>query len=157
MVDLKIEDILDEETMRVDLPGKTKDDAIYKLAELLFEKEYIKEIDSFIKDIYYRETLGKTGIGNYIAIPHGQSESVLKNGIAIGKFAEEIEWETLDDKPVRIVCLFCVRKGDGGENEHLKMLAVLAGKLGKDEVVTDLLNARDSASMKRAFLIEREE
>jgi len=157
LVDLKIEDILDEETMRVDLPGKTKDDAIYKLAELLFEKEYIKEIDSFIKDIYYRETLGKTGIGNYIAIPHGQSESVLKNGIAIGKFAEEIEWETLDDKPVRIVCLFCVRKGDGGENEHLKMLAVLAGKLGKDEVVTDLLNARDSASMKRAFLIEREE
>lgn len=157
MVDLKIEDILDEETMRVDLPGKTKDNAIYKLAELLFEKEYIKEIDSFIKDIYYRETLGKTGIGNYIAIPHGQSESVLKNGIAIGKFAEEIEWETLDDKPVRIVCLFCVRKGDGGENEHLKMLAVLAGKLGKDEVVTDLLNARDSASMKRAFLIEREE
>lgn len=156
-MDLKIDDILDEETMNVNLPGKTKEDAIRKLAELLLEKGYIKEIDSFTKDIYYRETLGKTGIGNYIAIPHGQSESVLKNGIAIGEFAEDIEWETLDDKPVRIVCLFCVKKGDGGENEHLKMLAILAGKLGKEEVVTDLLNARDSASMKEAFLIEREE
>lgn len=156
-MDLKIEDILDEETMNVDLPGKTKQEAIYKLAELLLEKGYIKEIDSFIKDIYYRETLGKTGIGNYIAIPHGQSESVLKNGIAIGEFADEIEWETLDDKPVRIVCLFCVKKGDSGENKHLKMLAVLAAKLGKDEVVNDLLNAKDANSMKEAFLAEREE
>lgn len=157
MSDLKIENILDEEIMGVHLPGKTKEEAIHHLAELLFEKGYIKEIDSFIKDIYYRETLGKTGIGNHIAIPHGQSESVLRNGIAIGEFAEDIEWETLDDLPVRIVCLFCVKVGDGGESEHLRMLAMLAGKLGKDEVVEDLLNAKDVASMKAAFLIEGED
>lgn len=156
MVDLKIEEILDNETIGVNLPGKNKEEAIHELAKLLLEKGYIKETDNFEKDIFYRETLGKTGIGNYIAIPHGQSESVLKNGIAIGKFSEEIEWETLDDKPVRIVCLFCVKKGDGGENEHLKMLAVLAGKLGKEEVVDDLLSAKDTAAMKEAFLMERE-
>src|SRR5699024_7751500 len=133
MAELKIENILDERIMGVNLSGRTKDEAIYNLAELLLEKGYIKEVDGFVKDIYYRETLGKTGIGNYIAIPHGQSESVLRNGIAIGSFAEDIEWETLDDLPVRIVCLFCVKAGDGGESEHLRMLAMLAGKLGNDE------------------------
>ncbi|MDM8213876.1 fructose PTS transporter subunit IIA [Enterococcus hirae] len=149
---MALEKILNEKIMGVDLPGKTKDEAIKELANLLLKNGYISDIEAFIKDIYYRESLGKTGIGNYIAIPHGQSESVIKNGIAIGKFKNEIPWESLDEKPVRIVCLFCVKAGDGGESEHLRMLAALAGKLGNDEVVENLLNATTVHEMREAFL-----
>ncbi|MBO0454218.1 PTS sugar transporter subunit IIA [Candidatus Enterococcus murrayae] len=149
---VQLSEILNKEIMAVNLPGTTKDEAITQLANLLYEEEYISSIESFIKDIYYRESLGKTGIGNYIAIPHGQSESVVKNGIAIGKFTNEIPWESLDDKPVKIICLFCVKAGDGGENEHLRMLAALAGKLGNDTVVENLLKADSIDDMKDAFL-----
>ena len=152
MQEINLEQVLDEEIMGVQLPGNSKEDTIHYLAKLLLDKGYIKEIDGFVKDIYYRESLGKTGIGNFIAIPHGQSENVITNGIAIGEFKNEIPWETLDEKPVRIVCLFCVKAGDGGENEHLRMLAALAGKLGNDEVVAQLLNAKNVSEMKKAFL-----
>ena len=83
---MEIKDIIDTKIMGVDLEGTTKDDAINVMAQILFDAGYINDLQSYKDDIYYRETLGKTGIGNYIAIPHGLSKSVVKNGIAIGKF-----------------------------------------------------------------------
>ncbi|GGP11806.1 PTS sugar transporter subunit IIA [Oceanobacillus neutriphilus] len=146
-MDISIENFLDEKIMGVDLEAETKDDAIQVLSKMLLNEGYINNIDDYKKDIYYRESLGTTGIGNYIAIPHGKSEGVYKNGIAIGKFKNEIPWETLDDKGVKIVCLFAVRDEEGGSDMHLKLLASIAGKLGNDNVVENLLNATSVIEM----------
>lgn len=149
---MEIKDIIDKNIMAINLDADSKEEAIDKVAHLLLNSGYINDLDSYKKDIYYRETLGATGIGNYIAIPHGQSDSVLKNGIAIGKFNKEIPWETLDGKGVKIVCLFSVQSGDNSGNQHLKMLALVAGKLGNDKVVQDLLEAKSVEEIEAAFL-----
>lgn len=149
---MEIKDIIDTKIMGVDLEGTTKDDAINVMAQILFDAGYINDLQSYKDDIYYRETLGKTGIGNYIAIPHGLSKSVVKNGIAIGKFKNEIPWESIDGKGVRVVCLFSVQDGDNAGNEHLKMLATIAGKLADDDVVQTLLDARTVEDIAEAFL-----
>lgn len=149
---MEIKDIIDTKIMGVDLEGITKDDAINVMAQILFDAGYINDLQSYKDDIYYRETLGKTGIGNYIAIPHGLSKSVVKNGIAIGKFKNEIPWESIDGKGVRVVCLFSVYDGDNAGNEHLKMLATIAGKLADDDVVQTLLDARTVEDIAEAFL-----
>lgn len=149
---MEIKDIIDTKIMGVDLEGITKDDAINVMAQIIFDAGYINDLQSYKDDIYYRETLGKTGIGNYIAIPHGLSKSVVKNGIAIGKFKNEIPWESIDGKGVRVVCLFSVQDGDNAGNEHLKMLATIAGKLADDDVVQTLLDARTVEDIAEAFL-----
>lgn len=149
---MEIKDIIDTKIMGVDLEGITKDDAINVMAQILFDAGYINDLQSYKDDIYYRETLGKTGIGNYIAIPHGLSKSVVKNGIAIGKFKNEIPWESIDGKGVRVVCLFSVQDGDNAGNEHLKMLATIAGKLADDDVVQALLDAKTVEDIAKAFL-----
>ncbi|MGI6512584.1 MAG: PTS sugar transporter subunit IIA [Catenisphaera adipataccumulans] len=149
---MQIQDILDKKIMAVNLEAKNKDEAINQLSKLLLDAGYIDDLKSYKDDIYYRETLGKTGIGNYIAIPHGLSKSVKKNGIAIGKFNHEIPWETLDGKGVKVVCLFAVQDGDNGGNQHLKMLATIAGKLGNDECVNKLLQARTVEDIENAFM-----
>lgn len=149
---MEIKDIIDTKIMGVDLEGITKDDAINVMAQILFDAGYINDLQSYKDDIYYRETLGKTGIGNYIAIPHGLSKSVVKNGIAIGKFKNEIPWESIDGKGIRVVCLFSVQDGDNAGNEHLKMLATIAGKLADDDVVQTLLDARTVEDIAEAFL-----
>jgi PTS system fructose-specific IIA component len=151
MEPISLDEILDRDIMGVHLPGKTKKEAIDVLSRLLLDKGYISEIAGFEKDIYYRETLGITGIGNYVAIPHGQSSSVLRNGIAIGKFDEEIPWESIDGKGVHVVCLFSVQAGDNAGNVHLKMLASLAAQLGKDNVIDALLTAETVDDMVAAF------
>lgn len=145
------EDVINENIIKVGLQSKTKDQALRELSFVLKENGYITEVDSFVEDIYEREKMGQTGIGNYIAIPHGESNSVIRNGIAIGKFTNDIPWETIDDKDVRVVCLFCVQSGEDRDEEHLKLLAYLAGRLGNDDVVDSILKAETSKEIKIAL------
>lgn len=144
--------ILDKNVIEVDIDVNNKEEAIYYLSNMLKDAGYISDLESYLNDIYYRESQGETGIGNYIAIPHGQSSSVIKNGIAIGKLKNEIEWETLDGKGVKVVCLFSVSDDPESGKEHLMMLAQIAGKLGNDDNIDLLLKAKTKEDVISVFV-----
>ncbi|WP_018664303.1 PTS sugar transporter subunit IIA [Heyndrickxia acidiproducens] len=148
---MSLKELLDDRIIAVNLTAKNKDEAITILSQKLKEADYINDVESFKKDIYLRESQGLTGIGNYIAIPHGQSESASKIGVAIGKFQNEIEWETLDGKGVKVVCLFAVSKDHEYAQNQLKLLAEIAGKLGNDEAIDGLLKAESVDEIKNVF------
>lgn len=76
---MDVKEIIDINTIKTDLDVENKDEALRELAELLLENNYITDVDGFLNDIYAREAAGKTGIGNHIAIPHGNSEFVKKS------------------------------------------------------------------------------
>ena len=149
---MELKDILNEETILMDLKANSKEDALLELAEKLLEKDYILNVEDFLVDIYAREEKGQTGLGNYIAIPHGISEAVREIGVAIGVSKNEIPWETLDGNGVKIIILFAVGPQKEGENNHLKLLSLFARKLGNDEVIEKLLNASTSSEVKDAFI-----
>lgn len=144
--------ILDDRIICIDMPAENKDEAITNLSKKLKAAGYIADVESFKKDIYYRESIGITGIGDYIAIPHGKSDSVKKIGIAIGKLKNEIEWETLDDKGVKIVFLFAVSNNNEYAEKHLMLLADIASKLGNEEAVDKLLKAKSVDDIKNVFI-----
>ena len=98
---MEVTDIVDLKTVKTNMNAATKDEALKDLAQELLTNGYISDIDGFIKDIYAREAEGQTGIGNYIAIPHGKSAFVNKIGVAIGINEQEIPWESLE--------LFCLQ------------------------------------------------
>ena len=54
----------------------TKRGSVKRISQSLLENGNISEEKGFIKDIYDREAEGQTGIGNYLAIPHGKSAYV---------------------------------------------------------------------------------
>lgn len=140
---MEIKEIIDPTIIKTNLDGKTKDEVLYELANRLYEQEYITDVEAFVKDIYLREAQGQTGIGNYIAIPHGKSAYVKKVGVAIGVTENEIPWETLDGKGVKGIILFAVGDDTEGAQKHLKLLSLFARKLGNDEVVERLIAARE--------------
>ncbi len=148
---MEVKDIVDVKTIKTDLKAANKEEALKELAEVLLQNEYISDIDVFLKDIYEREAMGQTGIGNYIAIPHGNSESVEKIGVAIGITQDEIPWETLDGNGVKGIILFAVSKENDGAQTHLKLLSLFARRLGNDEVIENLLQAEDAESVKEAL------
>lgn len=148
---MQVAEIVDVNTIHTDLNAKTKDEALKELAQILLQNEYISDVDAFLEDIYAREAVGQTGIGNYIAIPHGNSDAVNKVGVAIGISDEEIPWETLDGKGVKLIILFAVGKENDGAQQHLKMLSSFARKLGNDEVVAELLQAKNAEDVKVAL------
>lgn len=148
---MEVTDIVDLKTIKTNMHAKSKEEALQELAALLLENEYISDVSGFITDIYAREADGQTGIGSYIAIPHGKSSFVNKIGVAIGINEEEIPWETLDGKGVKGIILFAVGNDNDGAKTHLKLLSLFAKKLGNDEVVENLLHAKTAADVKAAF------
>ena len=148
---MEIKEIIDPTIIKTNLDGKTKDEVLYELANHLYEQEYITDVEAFVKDIYLREAQGQTGIGNYIAIPHGKSAYVKKVGVAIGVTENEIPWETLDGKGVKGIILFAVGDDTEGAQKHLKLLSLFARKLGNDEVVERLIAAREIDEVVAAF------
>lgn len=151
MMDLGINTVIDKKTITTHLKVKDKAEALKKLATLLFDNGYLKNIDGYLKDVYIRETQGSTGIGEYVAIPHGKSSDVAKIGVAIGILDDEIQWETLDDHGVKVIILFAVSDDHEGAREHLKMLSLFAKKLGKSEVIKKLLKSNNAKDVVMAF------
>ena len=149
---MDLNEILDDRLICVDMVANNKAEAINVLSQKLKDACYIDDVECFVKDIYYRESLGITGIGDYIAIPHGKSDTVNKIGIAIGKLKHEIEWETLDDKGVKIVFLFAVSNNNEFAQNHLMLLAEIATKLGNEQAVDKLVNAKSVDDIKNVFI-----
>ena len=148
---VEVAKIIDPNNIKTNLVGETKDEVLKELATVLLQNHYITDVDGFMADIYAREEEGQTGIGNYIAIPHGKSPYVDRIGVAIGVTENEIPWESLDGKGVTGIILFAVGDDNEGAQEHLKLLSLFARKLGNDEVIEQLIQAKDADEVVAAF------
>lgn len=135
-------EILDKDLMNMNLEAINKEEAIYALSTLLYDKGNIKNLDKFVDAVYEREKVGETGMGNRIAIPHGLTHEVLKASVAIGKVCKPIAWESLDDEPVELIFLIAAST-DELEKTHLQMLSQLASILAYKEHVDGLMNCTD--------------
>lgn len=148
---MNVREVLDERVIDLNMKAADKKAAITYLAGKLKEAGYIADVEEYVEDIYLRESQGQTGIGNYVAIPHGKSSSVTQVGIAIGKMEDEIEWETLDGNGVKLIFLFAVGQDNENAMTHLKLLAEVARKLGNDKAIEALLEAKTVEDLKTVF------
>ena len=83
-----------------------------------------------------REETMSTGIGFGIAIPHASSDRVGKVVAAFGRSLTGIEFDSLDNAPVKFIVLFVVPKDQF--QTHLRTLAAIA-KFLNDRTVRDRL------------------
>lgn len=118
--------------------------AIAELVALLVERGQIAAADSdvVLAALRAREETMSTGIGFGIAIPHASSDRVSKVVAAFGRSTQGIEFEALDNAPVRFVVLFVVPKDQF--QTHLRTLAAIA-KFLNDRSVRERLGAASSA------------
>lgn len=146
---MQISDITNKELINLNLKGTTKREIILELAKMLKEQDKIDSVDSFTKDVFQRENQCTTGFGKAIAIPHGKSDSVKEACIAIGK-CSNIDWESLDSKPVKVVILIAVPL-EKASTDHLLIISQLAEKLMDDNFVNGLMNSNDKDELLKAL------
>lgn len=147
-------EVLNPKTIATHLKVNSKAEALEALAALFAAAEVITDKGAFIKDVYEREELGATGIGNYIAIPHGKSGSVITPGVAIAVLDHEIQWESLDGTGAKVIILFAVGADHKAADEHLRLLTMFSKRLGDDAVVSRLIEADTVDDVLRAFTDE---
>lgn len=133
-----ITDHLNVKAISVSLKSDTKKKVLQELTQLLIDSSEIKEKDKdeIIKVLSARESIGSTGIGYGVAIPHGKCQSVENVILAIGYSKEGIDFNSIDHKPVHLFFLLLTSPEHG--QMHLKVLARLSRFL-KDRLFRESL------------------
>src|ERR1700738_2356422 len=118
--------------------------AIVELIDLLVEKGAVRKFDreSVLAALRQREETMSTGIGFGIAIPHASSNCVNEVVAAFGRSSAGIEFDSLDNSPVKFIVLFVVPKDQF--QVHLRTLAAIA-KFLNDKAVREPLAHADSS------------
>ena len=135
---MDITKILNTNRVILDMKATSKTEAIEELTDILQKDGAISCRETFIQDVWQRESEGSTGFENHIAIPHGKSSAVVNTTLAIGRTRQDIPWETLDGSNVRCIILFAVRLEDQNTT-HIHLLSQVAGALADDDNIEQLL------------------
>lgn len=98
-------DILDPSSIKVPLDGTDKKSIIDELVDLLAANAKVQDHQALKDAVWMRETTRTTGIGYSLAIPHGKSEGVPDLAMAIGKPSEPVDFQSIDNRPVKLVVL----------------------------------------------------
>lgn len=138
---MEIKGYIREELINLDLLSERKEDAIRELAHLIENVGGMVNFERFLEDVFERERLGTTGIGDGIAIPHARTDAVDQLVIALGRSARGVEFESLDGKKVKL--LFLMGTPSGSVSHYLKILAQLTRLLKEGAFRDKLLEARD--------------
>jgi PTS system fructose-specific IIA component/PTS system nitrogen regulatory IIA component len=65
--------------------------------------------------VLHRESLGSTGVGRGVAMPHSKSDAVGEVLGIVGRSAAPVAWpDAVDQEPVRLVCLLVTPTSEPG-------------------------------------------
>lgn len=136
--EISIGNFLKEKYIDLDLKGNTKSEIINELVELVSGSGKLKDKKAFLSAILKRETLGSTGIGNGVAIPHGKSKKVRDFILAFGRKNGGIDFGALDGEKTYI--FFMLVSPEENVGGHLKLLSEISRTV-KDKFIVDKLKA----------------
>ena len=143
---MKITELLDIDSIDLSPQATDKEEAIYHLIDLLDQSGKLNDKEIYKESVLNREKQSTTGIGDGVAIPHGQSEGVKTAGLSAMVVKEGLDFKSLDGKPTYLFFMIGAPKDSGGA--HLQALAQLSTLL-MDE---DFRNSLIHASSKEEFL-----
>lgn len=84
----------------------SRDEAIRQLATRLVALGKIAGADTFLAEVFHRESLGPTALGEGLAVPHGKSAAVKEAAFAVATLCEPLAWEGVDG-PEEVELIFC--------------------------------------------------
>ncbi len=144
-----IESVLSPELINLHLKGRTKDEVLKEMVQILCDAGKVTDYDEFLADVYLREEEGLTGIGEGIAIPHGKSESVKYTSVVVGRTDEPVEWPSIDGKPVNLIIMLAVKSFD--KTVHIKLLSKVATSLCNKNNIKKLMEAEEAPEVISVF------
>jgi len=122
-----------------------------ELVDLLVAQKQVKPADRdvVLGALRQREETMSTGIGFGIAIPHCSSDQLDEVVAAFGRSSSGIEFDALDNAPVKFVVLFIVPKNQF--QTHLRTLASIAKFLNDRAVRESLAQAKSAEEILAIF------
>jgi len=145
---MELNTLLRQDYCRV-FQSNTKTEALLELIDLLEQngaEGTVKDLEGLKKEIFYREQIMSTGIGQGIGIPHVRFSGVSEPQVLVGVKPEGFDdYESLDGEPVKMV--FMILVGENHHKEYLRILSLLVHRLKEDEFRSSLASAENSEAV----------
>ncbi len=137
---MRIVDLLNKNSIALNVSPSDKNEAINMLVELQVKGGKIEDKEKYRNGILEREAMGSTAVGEGIAIPHAKSEVVKEPSLAAITVPKGVDYESLDGEPSKLI--FMIAAPNNGD-VHLEVLSRLMTLLMDEDFREKLLAAKD--------------
>lgn len=137
----RLNKLIYEEFILLNLDCVFKEEVIDKMAELLEEKGFVN--NKFMLNLYKREAMGNSVFNKEVAIPHGLPENIIRPAIVIAKLNKPIRWD--NETAVDIVFMLALKEDN---REEIKKLFYM---VREKNLVNNVRIAQSEKEVKKLF------
>jgi PTS system nitrogen regulatory IIA component len=145
--DLQILSYFDSSLFSNALISTTKEAALKEMVEIVSRRHGVRDPGLLLEMLERRESLGSTGIGKGVAIPHGRSLAVVDLRVLFARSPKGVDFDAIDGKPVKLFFLIVAPPHDK-RNEYLPLLGRVAGLVKEKKVRDRLLKVEEFDQLK---------
>ena len=143
-----IRSLVDSAVLVAEVAAKNKDSALKELVAAAqtagsFDEKTAKLLCKRLQD---RETIGSTGLGNGVAVPHVKGDDLARVTMVLARSKKGLEWQAIDGRPVHV--LFLLVSPAGEPELHLQCLRWIAGLARSADFRRFLMAAPDVKGMR---------
>ena len=134
-----------EKLIAVNMNADSKDSAIEQLICMLKEENRISSLAEFRESIYEREDESTTEVGEYTAIPHGRSKTVIHNSVCVATLKNPVIWNPETKEEIDIIFMLAVKKDSS--DTHIEILSELASKIMEEDFISNIKKAENESKI----------
>lgn len=127
-----------------DLKARNKEGVLAELSRVLAEDGDIRDANVLLEMIRRRESLGSTGLGKGVAIPHGRSTAAADTRVVFGIAGKGIDYAAPDGEACRLFFLI-VAPYEDSRHEYLPLLGKIVELVNEKPVREKLLRLESFA------------
>lgn len=138
---MKIRDLLDPKSIRLNSSAASKDEVLRELVDLMAAGGNIGDKQTYLNGVRAREQEASTAVGDGVAIPHCRSEAVVRAGLAAMTIPAGVDYDAPDGEKVTLI--FLIAAPATGGDVHIEALSKLSTMLLNEDFTKNLLAAKN--------------
>jgi fructose-specific phosphotransferase system IIA component len=146
---MKISELLSEDNVLLYLDAKDKYEIINTLVDVVSKSNKVLDKEKVKNCVLEREKVLSTGVGKGFALPHGKTDAVSEIVVAFAITKNPVDYEALDDQPVRLVFLIVGR--DSLVSSHIKLLSRISRLMNNEDLRENLLKSNSVTEVLEHF------
>jgi fructose-specific phosphotransferase system IIA component len=136
---MSLKELLRRDCILLDVGEEEKPDLIGRMVSQLVDAGVVADPEAVTRALLERERVMSTGIGGGVAIPHAQNPAVHSLAVSLARPVRGIDFQSLDEKPVRLVFMIVGPEERGG---FIRILARISRLLYSGDLQARLLEAK---------------
>jgi len=124
-----------------DIQAETKEEVLQEMTKPLIESGKIRNHHVVLETLLKRETLGSTGIGKSVAVPHCRTVAISQVCVVVGISEKGISYDAIDKKKVKLFFLIVAPPLEK-TNQYLPLLGKIVEIVRDNKIRKNILKTK---------------